>query len=180
MKKIILTYGLIAGVIFTAFMFGARPLWKNGTITFDNGELVGYTSMVIALSLIFFGVKSYRDNHLAGIIKFGKALQVGLLIALVASLGYAISWEFYFNLVAPDFMEEYAAFSMEKAKSSGVAEADLQKLMTNMDQAKEMYKNPFLRFGMTLTEVLPVGIIISLVSAAILRKKEILPSTETV
>mgnify|MGYP001567028496 CR=1 FL=1 len=176
MKKIVLTFGLIAGAIFTATMFGAMPLWKNGTITFENGELVGYTSMVIALSMVFFGVKSYRDNHLNGSITFGHALKAGSLIALVAALGYAISWEFYFNLVAPDFMEKYAAFSINRAKVSGAAEAEVQKIITQMDQAKELYKNPLLRFGMTLAEVLPVGIIISLISAALLRKKNFLAS----
>ena len=124
--------------------------------------------------MVFFGVKSYRDNHLEGSITFGKALQVGLLITVVASLGYAISWEFYFNLVAPDFMDEYATFCIDKAKSGGVEEDEVQKLILDMDKMKEMYKNPFLRFGMTLAEILPVGILISLISAALLRKKNFL------
>lgn len=175
MRKVVLTYGLIAGAIFVVFMFGAWPLWKNGTITFENGEIVGYTSMVIALSMIFFGVKSYRDNYLGGSITFGNALKVGGLIALVAALGYAVGWEFYFNLVAPDFMDEYARFSIEKAKSSGMAEDELRKLITSMDSMKVWYKNPLLRFGMTLMEILPVGIVITLVSAAILRRREVLP-----
>ncbi len=176
MRKIVLTFGLIAGAIFAATMFGAMPLWKNGTITFENGELVGYTSMVIALSMVFFGVKSYRDNYLNGSITFGQALKVGSLISLVAALGYAISWEFYFNLVAPDFMDQYAAFSINKAKDSGATEAAVQKIITQMDQVKQMYKNPLLRFGMTLAEILPVGILISLISAALLRKKSFMAS----
>jgi hypothetical protein len=180
MKKVVLTYGLIAGAIFMAFMFGAYPFWKNGTITFENGEIVGYTSMVIALSMIFFGVKSYRDNYLQGSITFGKALKVGGLIALVAALGYAISWEFYFNLIAPDFMDEYASFSIEKARAGNMTEAKVQELITSMSQMKEWYKNPILRFGMTLTEVLPVGILIALLSAGILRKKGVLPAEEMV
>ncbi|MEJ0056670.1 MAG: DUF4199 domain-containing protein [Bacteroidota bacterium] len=97
MKKIILLHGLIAAVVFTAFMFGAMPFWKDGTLTFENGDIVGYTSMVIALSMIFFGVKSYRDKHRNGSVSFSKGLQVGLLITLVAALGYAIAWEFYFK-----------------------------------------------------------------------------------
>ncbi len=180
MKKVVLTYGLIAGAIFTVFMFGAWPLWKNGTITFENGEILGYSSMVIALSMVFFGVKSYRDNYLQGSITFGNALKVGGLIALVAALGYAISWELYFNLLAPDFMEKYAAFSIEKAETGGMPAADLQKMITSMDNMKVWYQNPLLRFGMTLMEILPVGVIIALVSAAILRKKEILPSQKVI
>lgn len=180
MKKVVLTYGLIAGAIFVTFMFGAWPLWKNGTISFENGELVGYTSMVIALSMVFFGIKSYRDNYLHGSITFGNALKVGGLITLVASLGYAVGWEFYFNLLAPDFMEKYAGFSIEKARSGGMAEVDLQKLIASMDSMKVWYKNPVLRFGMTLMEVLPVGIVIALVSAGILRRKDVFPAQESV
>jgi hypothetical protein len=176
MKKIVFIYGLIAAAVFAATMFGAMPFWKNGSLTFENGELVGYTSMVIALSMVFFGIKSYRDNYLEGTITFGKGMQVGLLITLVASLGYAISWEFYFNLFAPDFMDEYAKFSIEKATAKGATAETIQNLVTQMDSLKEMYKNPFLRFGMTLTEVLPVGIIISLISAGLLRKKNFLTS----
>lgn len=176
MKRIVFIYGLIATTVFVVTQFGSMPFWKNGTLTFENGELVGYTSMVVALSMVFFGVKSYRDNHLDGSITFGKAFQVGLLISTVAAVGYATSWEFYFNIFAPDFLDEYAAFAINKAKSKGAAEAELNALISQMDQAKEMYKNPFLRFGMTLMEVFPVGILISLISAALLRKKNFLAS----
>jgi Protein of unknown function (DUF4199) len=179
MGKIIFTYGLIASAVFAVFLAGAVPFWKNGTITFDNGEIVGYASMVIALSMIFFAVKSYRDKHLGGSISFSKALQLGLLITLVVSLGYAIEWEFYFNLFAPDFMDEYAYFYIEKAKTAGAPEIEVQELTIQMESAKEMYRNPVLRFGMTLTEILPVGIIICLLSAALLRKKNFLP-TQTI
>jgi hypothetical protein len=180
MKKVVLTYGLITAVIFAVFMFGAYPFWKNGTLNFENSEILGYASMVIALSMIFFGIKSYRDNQLNGSITFGNAFKVGALITLVAALGYAISWEFYINLLAPDFMEKYAAFSVEKARSGNMTEAELQAMITRMDQMKVMYKNPILRFGMTLMESLPVGIMVSLISAAVLRKKEFLPAGRTV
>jgi len=175
MKKIIFTFGSIAGAIVVAMVFITFPLYENGTLNFDNGEWLGYTSMVIALSLIFFGVKSYRDNHLGGTIKFGKAFQVGLLIAVVASLFYAIGWEVYLNRFVPDFMEQYSNHYIEKAKASGARTAEIQKIVNEINNAKEMYKNPFLRFGITLSEIFPVGLVIALISAVILRKKEILP-----
>ena len=176
MRKIIFTFGLIAGAIEIAMICITMPLYKSGTLSFDEGEIIGYTSMVIALSLIFFGVKSYRDNHLNGAIKFGKALKVGLLIALVASLVYAIGWEIYFNLFIPDFMDQYAVMCMAKAQQSGADAAALQKVTDQINSMKEMYKNPFLRFGLTIAEMLPVGVLIALISAAVLRKKEILPA----
>ncbi len=145
MKKVVITFGLIAAAIIVGVMFAVFPLWKSKVITFENGDWVGFTSMFIALSMIFFGIKSYRDNYLSGKISFGKGLQVGVLIALIASLGYAIGWEFYLKLLAPDFITQYAAFSIDKAKTSGVGADQLQKLITQMDDMKEMYKNPLLR-----------------------------------
>ena len=176
MKKIILIYGLISGTIISAMFMITMPLYKNGTLSMDNGEILGYSTMAIALSLIFFGVKSYRDNYLHGTIKFGKALVVGLSIAGVASLFYAISWEVYFNQFMPDFMDQFANMSKAKAKAGGASEAEIQKVMEGVNRMKEMYKNPVLRFVITLAEILPVGVLIALISAAILRKKEILPA----
>jgi len=175
MKKTVLTFGLISGAIISAMFMITVPMYRNGTLTMDHGEVIGYSTMVISLSLIFFGIKSYRDRHLHGAITFGKAFQTGLLIAGVASLFYAISWEFAFNLFFPDFMDQYAAMCMTKAKAGGASPAEIQKVMDQLNQTKEIYKNPFLRFGLTLMEIFPVGLVIALISAAILRKREILP-----
>src|SRR5437868_15461251 len=92
MRKIVLTFGLIAGAILSALMFLTIPF--HDQIGFDTaGYVVGYTSMVLAFLLIYFGVRSYRDNVAAGRVTFGKAFQVGLLIMLVASVCYVLSWE---------------------------------------------------------------------------------------
>jgi hypothetical protein len=128
--------------------------------------------MVIGLSSMFFGIKSYRDNYLGGVIKFGAALKVGLLIALVASVVYVVSWEVYFNLYAPDFMEKYAAASIEKMKQQGVDSLKILAETTEMNKMKEWYKNPLIRYAMTLMEIFPVGVIIALICASILKRRE--------
>lgn len=176
MKKIVLTFGLISGAIVSAMFMITMPLYINGTLNIDNGEIIGYSTMVIALSLIFFGIKSYRDNHLNGVIKFGKAFQVGLLIAVIASLFYAISWEFALKLFFPDFMDQYSEMFVTKAKAGGAGPPEIQKVMDQMNQYKEIYKNPFLRFGMTLMEIFPVGLLIALISAGVLRRRGVLPA----
>jgi hypothetical protein len=176
MKKTILIFGSISGAIISTMFMITIPLYKSGTLNFSNGEVIGYSTMAISLSLIFFGIKSYRDNHLHGVIKFGKAFQIGLLIAVVASLFYAITWEVYFNQFIPDFMDQYAAMCMTKAKADGASPAEIQKVMAQIDRTREIYKNPILRFGLTLAEIFPVGLVIALISAVILRKKEILPA----
>ncbi len=176
MKRVVLIYGVISGAIIFAMFMITWPLYKNGLLSMDHGEILGYTTMVIALSLIFFGVKSFRDNHLHGAIPFGRAFVLGLSIAGVASLFYAISWEIIFNLFMPDFMDQYANMCIAKAKAGNATEAELQKVMSQIDQMRGLYKNPFLRFGVTMAEILPVGILVALISAAILRKKEVLPA----
>src|ERR1043165_1895835 len=106
MKKIVLTYGLISGSIVAALILLAMPLWNAGVLNHDNGAIVGYTTMVIALSVIFFAVKSYRDNYNNGSISFWKALQIGVLITLIAGVMYELSWEISMSQMSDDFIAQ--------------------------------------------------------------------------
>lgn len=177
MKKVVLVYGGIAGLIVGGLMMATWPLHEQGVINMDNGMLVGYTTMVIALSLIFFGVKSYRDQQLKGAITFGRALVLGLLITLVASILYAFSWEILYNTMAGDFMQTWTNHQVEKMIEEGATEQAVEAKKKEMADMSLMYQNPIIRFGFTLTEILPVGVLISLVCAALLRKKEFMPQT---
>lgn len=172
MKKIVLIYGLIAGFITVAMFFVTHP---TGEIDFENGMLVGYATMVIAFSLIFFGVKNYRDNHLAGMITFGKAFKIGILVTLVASVVYALGWEVYFNVLGQNFMEEYSKFYIDQLAKEGATAQELEAARLQMQSTSEMYKNPLIRFAMTLMEIVPVGLVVTLICAALLRKQQFLP-----
>ncbi len=176
MKKIVLLYGLMAGIIVSGMFAVTIPLWQNGTITFDNSTWVGYTTMVIALSLIFFGIKSYRDNHLGGGISFGTAFKVGIFITLLASLLYCIAWEICYNTIFSDFMVLYGRHMQKALQASGASTVEIAKTMAEFQQSAESYKNPVIRFAMTFMEIFPVGLIITLLSAGLLRKKEFLPA----
>jgi hypothetical protein len=171
MKKIVLIYGLIAGAIVSSMFFLSHP---SGEIDFENGMLIGYTSMVIAFALIFFGVKNYRDNHLNGVISFGKAFSVGILITLVASVIYAITWELYFNLLAPDFMAKYIEHYLKGMAESGASVAEIEEVRKEMASTADWYKNPIIRFAMTLMEIVPVGLIVTLICAALFRRSSFL------
>jgi len=178
MRKVTLTFGLLAGAIVSAFMVISLALYEKTGKMFDN-VLVGYATMVIALSMIFFGIKSYRDNYQNGAIRFWKGFQLGLLIALIASLMYAITWEAYIQTRpagAASFMDKYADSVINKMKEKGAPAAEIDREVKKMDDFKRVYRNPVIRFGITLMEILPVGIIITLISAAVLRKKELLPA----
>jgi ABC-type sugar transport system permease subunit len=175
MKKVVLTYGLIAGSIVAAMMFITMPLYETGTLKFENGELVGYTTMAVALSMIFFGIKSYRDNYEGGEIKFWKAVRVGLLITAIASVMYALAWEITYNTMSGDFMKLMVEHRMSELKESGVSQAEIDASRAKWEMFSELYKNPFIRFGMTLIEIAPVGLAITFISAGLLRKKTFLP-----
>lgn len=175
MRKIVITYGLISGAIIITLMLISMYLWNKGIINFDNGELFGYSSMLVALSMVFFGIKSFRDNQISKSIGFWKAAQVGILISLMAAVVYASAWEVYMQTNPENtFFEEYSAHYIEKLREKGTPAEEIEKTIVEMDGFKEMYKNPLIRFGFTLMEILPVGIIVTLVSAAILRRKEVL------
>lgn len=179
MKKIIITYGLIAGLIVGGLMLLTMPLWKSGILNFDNGELVGYTTMVIALSMVFFGIKSFRDNYNKGSVTFWNACKVGILITLIASVMYALAWEVSYANMGNEFMQKMSEHYFDELKTGGASEVELQKAKDDWASFSEMYKNPIIRFGVTLTEIFPVGLIITLLSAGLLRNKKFLPSMES-
>ena len=130
-------------------------------------DIVGYAAMVVMFSLIFFGIRNYRNKQLNGIITFGKAFKTGALIALVGSTIYVIVWLFYYYLVVPDFIEVYTERVLNTCSPS-----DLEAKTKQMASFKEMYKNPLFIILITYTEVLPIGLVVALVSALILKKKQ--------
>jgi hypothetical protein len=171
MQKIVLTFGLISGAILAVMMFITIPFHEQ--IGFGTaGYVVGYTSMVLAFLLIYFGVRSYRDNVGAGRVTFGRAFAVGILIMLVASACYVISWEIVYERFFPDFMSKYAAYALEKAQAAGATAAQLTAQQEEMAKMTEMYQNPFIRAGMTLLEPLPVGLVFTLVTAGVLSRRK--------
>lgn len=178
MQRIVLIYGLIAGAIVAIMMFITMPMYNSGTLNMDNGEIVGYSTMVIALSLVFFGTKSYRDKHLQGTIRFGTAVKVGLLITLIASIMYALAWEITYSKIGDEFNKKMVERYVEKMKADGATEAELAKAKEEWDGFAEMYKNPIIRFGITIMEIAWVGVVITLISAGLLRKREFLPASE--
>jgi Protein of unknown function (DUF4199) len=170
MKKIVLTFGLISGSIFIIMLPLAFALdLGHGT----RSIVVGYTTMFFAFLLVFFGIRSYRDNVGGGSVTFGKAFQVGILIALIASAMYVITWEVYYFNFAPDFIDKYAEYQIAQERAAGASEAAIAVTRQKMAEFKTMYANPLFNVGMTFVEVFPLGLVMTLISAAILRKKNV-------
>ena len=170
MRKVVLTFGLIAGAIMSVMMVVAA-LFRDA-IGFDKGVVVGYTTMVIAFLMVFFGVKSYRDNVAGGEISFGRAFKVGILITALASVCYVATWQVVSRTVWPDFAEKYAAHMLEKARASGAGAAELAKKEEEMAEFWKMYNNPAINVALTFLEPLPVGLIFTLVAAGVLRRRK--------
>jgi hypothetical protein len=175
MTRIVLIFGLISGAIAGLLMCILVGVVTTGAIDFDNAVTWGYATMIVGLSLVFFGIKSYRDNH-GGRISFFKGLQVGILISLISAVCYAASWEVYYQTGGAEFMQKYTAYYLDKMKANGASDAEVEKARVEGEQFMEMYKNFFVRFVMSMMEIAPVGLIVTLVSAALLRKREILPA----
>ncbi len=170
MKKIILTFGLIAGAILSAMLLISISFQE--TIGFDRGEIIGYTSMVLAFLLIYFGVRSYRDNIAGGAVRFGRAFAVGGLIAVVASLCYVATWEVIYFKFAPDYFEKYQAHVLAKARLDGESEESIARKKVEMDDFAELYRNPAINAAVTFVEPLPVALIVALVSAGVLSRRK--------
>src|ERR1051325_3046806 len=169
MKKTIITFGLIAGVIVSVLMGGSLLLAdKLGT---GHSMVLGYTIMVASFLLIYFGVRSYRDNELGGQISFGRAFACGLLITLITSVCYVAMWEIlYFNFM-PHFMDSYFAAQIHKVQSAGLDPATTAAQVAAIQHSHQLYQNPLVNMAYTFMEPLPVGLIITLISAAVLRRK---------
>lgn len=169
MRKIVLTFGLIAGAILSAMMLITLPFQDR--IGFDKGAIIGYTTMVLAFLMVFFGVKSYRDNVAGGSVTVGRAFTMGLMITAVASACYVATWELIYFKLAPDFGDRYAAYTVEKARRSGATDAQIAEQTRQMTEFTKMYKNPLVNIAITLLEPLPVGILFTLVAAGVLSRK---------
>jgi hypothetical protein len=169
MKKSVLTFGLIAGVIMSVLMDGNVLL--SDKIGSGHSLVIGYTILVASFLLIYFGIRSYRDNNLAGQISFGRAFACGILITLITTVCYVATWEvLYFNFI-PHFMDSYFAAQIAKVQSSGLDPASTAAQVAMIQHSQQLYQNPLVNMAYTFIEPFPIGLIITLISAAILRRK---------
>ena len=167
MRKIVLTFGLIAGAILSVMML----IQFQFQIGFDEGAIIGYTTMVLAFLMVYFGVRSYRDNVAGGSVTFGRAFAVGLLITIVASVCYVATWQFVYYRLVPDFGDKYAAYAVEKTKRSGATDAQVAAKTREMTELNQMLKKPLVNIALTFVEPLPVGILFTLITAVALSRK---------
>ena len=167
-----LRYGLIAGAIsIGVLVFGIISSNAESNHGFAS-VWFGYTVMLVALSTIFLAVRDYRNNKLGGVIKFFPALGLGVLISAIAGLIYVLGWEAYEYATRYKFADEYGASLVEHARAAG---RSVEAATAEATAFKAQYANPLLRMPMTFLEIFPVGLLIALISAAVLRNPKVLP-----
>lgn len=169
MKKDVLKYGLLSGLVLAGLMAATVPFEHR--IGASYGMLVGYTTMVLSFLIVFVGVKHYRDNERGGSITFGRALAAGALMMLISCLCYVAMWEVLSATIEKNFAHDYAVGMIKRAQNSGLQGAALEAKIAEAHKFEAMYSNPLYRMSMTLLEPLPVGIVMALVTAGILRRK---------
>jgi hypothetical protein len=169
MKRTVWTFGLISGGILSAMMLLTMPF--SDSIGYNKALIVGYTTMVLAFLLIFFGVRSYRDNVGGGSIGFGRAMAVGSLITLITCLCYVATWELVFFKLAPNYAAKFHTAAVEKAKADSGSPEELQKKLADVERFTRLYQNPVFNAAATFLEPLPVGLVLALLSAGVLSRK---------
>ena len=174
MQKNVIIYGLIAGTIVSTIMLLSINLIGHdeaSNIDLSTSMLIGYASMVIAFSLVFVGIRNYRNKYNGGVISFGMAFKVGILIVLVASTMYVVAWLINYFFFTPDFIERYSAQVIAELKAGGASQAEIDKEAKSMESFAKMYKNPFFNAMITYVEILPVGLVVTVISSLILKRR---------
>ena len=176
MQKIALTYGVLSGTITIAVLILGLVVSEGGS--FLTSELFGYLTMLVALSMIFIGIKRYRDLERGGVIRFLPALSMGIAIAAIAAILYTLVWELY--LLGSDyaFIDSYVNSAIEAKKAAGLAGERLAQEIAELEEMRASYRKIYFRMPMTFLEIFPVGLVIAILSAALLRNPKILPARQ--
>ncbi|MBP6010865.1 MAG: DUF4199 domain-containing protein [Alphaproteobacteria bacterium] len=176
MTNIIFLFGTFAGLIVIGAMIAVIAASGGNPEMSDHSLFLGYLIMIVALSMIFFGIKRYRDHELGGVIKFLPALMMGVAISVVAGIIYVAVWEVYMAATNHSYINAFITHAIEAEKAKGLTGAALDKMIAEMEAFKVQYANPLFRLPMTFLEIFPVGLVISLISAALLRLPKFLPA----
>jgi len=173
MKKIVLTFGVISGLISAGLMLANVSFVYR--IGFDKGLYIGYTIIVLSFLMVFFGIRSYRETVGGGQISFGRGFTVGILITLISCAFYVGMWLIVYYNFLPDFGDKYGAYIIEQSRAAGASAEEIAKQAAEMQDMKRLLDNPFLNAAVTFLEPFPVGLIITLISALVLRRRRATP-----
>jgi hypothetical protein len=179
MIRTIVLYGLAGALVVGAFMVAGSLTWANGgQAPPENGVAVGYLTQLVALTAVFLGIKHHRDVALGGVIKFFPALGIGLAISAVAALGWVVGWEIVLAMSNIDFPAMMKEQMLAQAQARGASEAELQKIAADAASFAQLYMTPPIRWSISFIEMFPVGVLVSLVAAGLLRNSRFMPARQ--
>jgi hypothetical protein len=170
MTRVVLTFGLLSGLAAAAMVAATVPFAEQ--IGFGRSIYVGYTVIVISMLFVYFGIRSYRDTVLGGTITFSQGFKAGILITLISSSLYVVTWLILYYNFLPDFGDQYAAYLVDSLREKGASQSEIADMTKRAADMNAMLKNPLLNAAVSFTEPLPVGLLITLISSAALRKRE--------
>lgn len=159
MKNTVLKFGLLSGAFMLLTMLIAFVFFKDESWAMT--EYFGYSSMILVFLIMFFGIREHKMKNLGGTITYKQAFLTGLYITIICSLIYAITWMFI-SYNDPEMVENM----LNTYYTPNGEELSAEKLK-EINGFKESYNNPAIRFGMTLMEIFPVGLVFTLIYAAI-------------
>ncbi|MBD1391966.1 DUF4199 domain-containing protein [Mucilaginibacter glaciei] len=170
MKRNVIVFGLLSGALISTFTVITMAVCYRSP-QFEGSMVMGFSAMLIAFSFIFVAVKNYRDKYNDGFVSFGKAFQIGLLISLIGSTMYVLAWATEYHFFMPDWMERYTAHSLQTLHASGKSANVIAEKTKEIKAMNESYKSPVIFTLYTYAEILPMGILVSLIAALILKRK---------
>jgi len=173
MKKTVLVFGIASGLVSSTLMLLTLPFMHR--IGYDRGLVVGYTGIVAAFLVVFFGIRSYREQQTGGGLTFGRAFSVGILIVLISCTFYVATWELSYFKLSPNFIADWTAHAVENARTSGASQAKIDEIVRQMTEFKRIYDNPASNAAVTFLEPFPIGLLVALISAAVLRRRPEVP-----
>ena len=177
MKRIVITFGVISGILSVIFMACTVYLvFIAHRVGYDQGIIVGYTGIVLSFLLVYPGIRSYRENIGNGTISFGRAFVVGILITLISCFLYVLMWELFYFIFMPEFHDKMINYMMEQVRNSGHSAGEIATELDSIKTFSEQYRNPFLNAAYTFLEPFPVGLLVTLISSLILRRKSKRPA----
>lgn len=179
MKRTVFTFGVISGLVVALLMILSILLFYDKN-NMSGSMMIGYASMLIAFAFIFVGIKNYRDKYNGGVVTFGKALQIGLLIAFIASTFYVAAWLVEYYCFMPDFMDKYADHVLKQMQESGASASEIAAQKEHLDFGRKAYKTPIGIILMTYMETLVIGVPIAFIAALALKRKSPRDIRETI
>lgn len=172
MKNLVLRYGLYATAITVGIPFLMYLIMGKGDESdYKLGEIIGYSTILLSMIFVFFGIKKHRDENNGGNISFWEALKVGVLIAAIPAIAFGLYNLLYIEVLDPEFMDKYYQYYMDEAQATMNLE-EFEAMKTKIEREKESFQSPIVQFGAMSLTVLIIGFIVSLISSIILKKED--------